>query len=74
MDLFIRLFGKLMEFLPNSFLLTSLVTYNEELQPFYEVLGYVNFFLPFNALVTIFSGWAIAMLTATLGYHFYRKL
>lgn len=74
MDLFMSLFGKLVEFLPNSFLLTALVTYNEELQPFYEILGYVNFFLPFSALVTIFSGWAIAMLTAVVGYHFWRKI
>ena len=74
MQLFMELFGKVMEFLPNSFLLSALVTYNAELQPFYEVLGYANYFIPFSILVNIFSGWVLAMLTAVLGYKFYRKL
>lgn len=74
MDLFMELFGKVVSFLPNSFLLSALVTYDEELQPFYELLSYVNWFIPFDILVSIFSGWAAAMLTGTLGFHFLKKL
>lgn len=74
MDLFLQLFGKITSFLPNSFILTQLVAYNEELQPFYHAISVANWFLPFNILVSIFSGWAVAMLTATLGFHFWKKL
>lgn len=74
MDFFMQLFGKIISFLPNSFLLTALVTYDDELQPFYELLSYVNWFIPFDILVAIFSGWAAAMLSGVIGFHFFRKL
>lgn len=74
MSFFLNIFSKIASFLPNSFLLTALVTYQDELESFYELLSYVNYFLPFNILVNIFNGWVVAMLSATVGYHFYRKL
>lgn len=74
MDFFMQIFGKIVSFLPNSFLLTALVTYDEELEPFYDLLSYVNWFIPFDILVAIFSGWAAAMLSGVIGFHFFRKL
>lgn len=74
MEFIISLFGKVVEFLPNSFILTQLVAYDEELQPLYHAIAVLNWFIPFRYLVSIFTGWAVSMSMAVLGYHFFKKI
>lgn len=74
MEFIINVFGKVVQFLPNSFILTQLVAYDEELQPLYHAISVLNWFIPFQFVVGIFSGWAVSMCMAVLGYHFYKKM
>lgn len=71
---FLDVFDSLVNLLPDSFLLGLLVAYEDELQPFYDIIGVVNWFIPFNYLVTIFTGWSAFMIASLVLHHFYTKL
>ena len=64
----------LVALLPGSILLDLIATYADDLQPFYDAMAYVNYFLPIGILVTIFTGWSASMLFVLVFYHFYKKL
>lgn len=68
MSLIVDLLMGFLAILPESYLLTALIRYESELQPFYEIIGYANYFIPFGICVDIFTGWAILMVLTVIAY------
>lgn len=73
MDLVIGLLGELLVLLPESYLLMALANYETELQPFYDIIGYANWFIPFGICADIFTGWAILMIIAVIGFKLFWR-
>lgn len=74
MSTFLDILVAIASLLPSSILPGLIVEYSDQLQPFYDVLGYVNYFIPFGILLNIFAGWGLFMLVTLIIYHFYKKL
>lgn len=64
----------LVSFLPGSILLNAISTYANELQPFYNCMAYVNYFIPVGTLVSIFAAWGTSVIIVLVFFHFYKKL
>lgn len=74
MSVFLSLLIKVLAFLPDSFILKAISDHRTDIQPFVHIMSYINYFIPFQVLLNIFSGWAAAMILTVVIFRIINKL
>lgn len=74
MSVFLGLLIKVLAFLPDSFILKAISDHRNDIAPFVNIMGYINYFIPFQILLNIFSGWAAAMILTVVIFRIINKL
>lgn len=74
MDTLLGILLTVLSWLPSSFIGASILKYHDTLQPFYNMIGYINYFIPFYILADMLVGWAGLMLLSLLVSYFLTKL
>ncbi len=74
MDVVIELLMTVLSWLPASFLGAIILKYHDTMQPLYDMIGYINYFVPFYILSDMLVGWAVIMVTSLILTMFLRKI
>ena len=74
MDIILGVLMTVLSWLPSSFIVAAVLKYHEQLQPFYNMISYINYFIPFYILSDMLIGWAVLMLLGVLVSFFLKKL